>query len=127
VSHVVRAVLCDDTAEIRSLLRWELQRGDTIDVVGEAGDSEAAVHLIKSVAPELVVLDLWMPSLEPAALLASVARALPEILIVTFSGFELNDLDPDSQRLVALHLPKTTPLQLVHQALIELVTDSPVR
>ena len=127
MSDTVRAVLCDDTAEMRALLRWELQRADAIEVVGEAGDSEAALSLIARTAPDLVILDLWMPSLAPDALLSAVARTLPGILIVTFSGLELSDLAPDSQSLVALHVPKTTPLSLVHQALVDLALDAPVR
>jgi hypothetical protein len=38
--------------------------------------------------------------------------------IVTFSGFEPDLVAPDEARLVALHVPKTTDLPLVREAIL---------
>ena len=117
---MVRVLLCDDATEMRALLRWAFERGEGIDVVGEAADSAAALTAIADLAPDVVVLDLQMPELAPGALLRAIADVAPTTPIVTFSGFEPDLVAPAEARLVTLHVPKTTDLALVRQAVLDL-------
>ena len=57
----MRVLLCDDTAELRSLLRYALESGGGVEIVGEVGDGDAAVQLAADEQPDVVVLDLEMP------------------------------------------------------------------
>lgn len=114
----VRVLLADDAAEMRALLRWALVRDDgAIAVVAEVADGQAALDGVAELAPDVVVLDLQMPGPPPAELLAAMAAT--GVPIVTFSGFEPDLVAPDEAGLVALHIPKTTDLPLVRQAILE--------
>jgi DNA-binding NarL/FixJ family response regulator len=123
VSVQLRVLLADDAAEMRALLRWALQREGEgeIDVVvaGEAADGDEALALVVELAPDVVVLDLQMPGPPPGALLTAMREAAPEVPIVTFSGFEPELVAPAESRLVALHIPKTTDLALVREAILD--------
>jgi DNA-binding NarL/FixJ family response regulator len=121
----VRVLLADDAAEMRSLLRWALERGDGVEVVGEAADPAAALALVRTMPADVLVLDLQMPGLGPADLLAAVADAVPQLPIVTFSGYEPDLVAPDHARLVRLHVPKTTDLALVREAIVGVVRAAP--
>ena len=114
----VRVLLADDAAEMRALLRWALLRGDdgAIEVVGEVSDGGAALQQVADLEPDVVVLDLQMPGPPPAELLAAMAQT--GVPIITFSGFEPDLVAPREARLVALHIPKTTDLPLVRQAIL---------
>jgi two-component system response regulator DesR len=113
-----RVLLADDAAEMRALLRWALLRDDgAIDVVAEVADGDAALARVADLAPDVVVLDLQMPGPPPAELLRAMAGT--GVPIVTFSGFEPDLVAPAEARLVALHIPKTTDLPLVRQAILE--------
>jgi len=117
---VARILLCDDATEMRSLLRWAFERGDGLEIVGEAADSDEALALAVDTAPDVIILDLQMPDLAPDALLRAIAEVAPGTPIVTFSGFEPDLVAPAEARLVALHIPKTTDLSIVCQAVIDI-------
>jgi DNA-binding NarL/FixJ family response regulator len=55
----VRVVLVDDHQMFRSGVRAEL--GETVEVVGEAGDVDSAVEIISASMPEVVLLDVHLP------------------------------------------------------------------
>ncbi len=56
----VRVVLADDHSIWRSGVRADL--GEAFFVVGEAGDADEAIEVIRREKPELVVCDLNMPN-----------------------------------------------------------------
>jgi DNA-binding NarL/FixJ family response regulator len=115
----VRVVLCDDVAEMRQLLRWALDGIDDVEVAGEATDGEDAVALVAELMPHVVVLDLQMPGPAPAALLQQLVGAAPRTAIVTYSGFDPDLVAAEAAHLVARHVPKTTDLALVREAIVE--------
>jgi DNA-binding NarL/FixJ family response regulator len=57
---VIRVLLADDHPLIRGAIRLKLE-SDGIEVVGEAGDGREAVDLVRSLHPEVVLLDCNMP------------------------------------------------------------------
>jgi len=57
----IRVLLVDDHPAIRVGLRVLLDRADDIQVVGEAGDAEGALHAIADQQPSVVVLDCQLP------------------------------------------------------------------
>jgi DNA-binding NarL/FixJ family response regulator len=56
---VTRVVLVDDHQMFRSGVKAEL--GPSVEIVGEAGDVDEAVAVIKAVEPEVVLLDVHLP------------------------------------------------------------------
>ena len=122
----LRVLLADDAAEMRALLRWALLRDDgAVEVVGEVADGDTALTQVRELVPDVVVLDLQMPGPPPGELLRAVART--GVPIVTFSGFEPDLVAPDEAGLVALHIPKTTDLPLVRQAVLEVARGGGAR
>lgn len=60
-NKVIRVVIADDHAVVREGIRALLQSTPGIDVVGEAADGLQALELVRSLNPDLLVLDLSMP------------------------------------------------------------------
>jgi DNA-binding NarL/FixJ family response regulator len=71
-----RVVLVDDHALVRAGIRAEL--GDRVDVVGEAADVDEAVRVILGTRPDVVLLDVHLPSGSGAAVIEAAARAHAE-------------------------------------------------
>ena len=117
----MRILLCDDSAELRALLRSAVEQGgEEVAIVGEVGDGDAALRLAAEHQPDVVVLDLEMPGPTPAALLRALRRLAPRTAIVTFSGHDPAVIAGPAAREIALHLPKTTDLMAAGSAVREL-------
>ena len=117
----MRILLCDDSAELRALLRSAIEGGQAdVVIVGEVGDGDAALRLAAEHQPDVVVMDLEMPGPGPAALLRTLRRVAPRTAIVTFSGHDPAGAAGPAAREIALHLPKTTDLAAAGRAVREL-------
>jgi len=80
----VRVVVADDHPLFRAGLRTELAADRRFEVVGEAGDGDAALDLVAALRPDVLLLDVEMPGRSGL----DVARAL--------AG------DPEAPRILAL-------------------------
>ena len=61
---VVRVLIVDDQAMIRSGLRALLETGDEFEVVGEAADGRRGVDMARALRPDVILMDLRMPVLD---------------------------------------------------------------
>lgn len=79
-------LIADDDAGIRSFLRVALRHEDGVGEVREAANGSEAVAICREWAPDVVVLDYWMPVLDGGAAARQIRRANPNVRIVAFSG-----------------------------------------
>jgi DNA-binding NarL/FixJ family response regulator len=72
-----RVFLVDDHAMVRAGVRAEL--GDSVTVVGEAADADAAIAGIRAARPDVVLLDVHLPGGGGRAVLEALRAELPEV------------------------------------------------
>ena len=91
-STATRVVVAEDEALIRMDL-VEMLSEEGYDVVGEAGDGEAAVALTSELKPDLVVMDVKMPKMDGISAAEQIAsrRIAPVVMLTAFSQRELVD------------------------------------
>ena len=80
---VLRVVLVDDHALVRSGLRAEL--GDFVEIVGEAADVDEAVRVISEQQPDVVLLDVHLPGGDGRAVLDACSDAAPATRFLAIS------------------------------------------
>lgn len=88
---MIRLLICDDHAVVRSGLTMLLHGRYDIEVVGEASEGDEAISLAKSVHPSVVLMDLSMPhGKDGMTASAELKKLMPEvnILILTMHDDE---------------------------------------
>lgn len=82
---MIRILLADDHAVMRSGLRALLQQQEGLQVVGEASDGREAVALTESLGPDVVVMDLTMPNLNGVEAARQITTKFPQVAVVILS------------------------------------------
>jgi len=85
-----RVVVAEDEALIRMDL-VELLGDEGYDVVGQAGDGEQALEMVRDLEPDLAVLDVKMPKMDGITAAERIAeeRLCPVVMLTAFSQREL--------------------------------------
>ena len=83
--HRIRVLLVDDHSLVRQGLRSTLEAYSNIEVVGEAGDGEAAVLSAASLQPSAVVMDINMSKMDGITATRLIKKQNPEIAVVCVS------------------------------------------
>jgi DNA-binding NarL/FixJ family response regulator len=87
----VRVLLVDDDDLMRAGLKAVLSSDARVEVVGEAGSGRAAVERVRTLHPDLVLMDVRMPDLDGIAATREVIAASPEVKVVILTTFEQDD------------------------------------
>ncbi|WP_088318774.1 response regulator transcription factor [Kineosporia sp. R_H_3] len=112
---MIRVLVVDDHPVVRSGLVGLLDVETDLEVVGEAGDGAEAVAQVAALAPDVVLMDLRMPTMDGAAATGAILAAHPEVRVLVLTTY---DTDADIVRAVEAgatgYLLKDTPrVQLV--------------
>lgn len=82
---MIKVLLVDDQATVRRGLKMRLALEPDVEVIGEAGDGHAAISEAQRLQPDVVVMDVKMPSMDgitAGSLLLDESDA-PAIVILT--------------------------------------------
>lgn len=110
LSRIVRAVVVDDSAAVRSIFSRVLGQSGRVDVVGVARDAFEAREVIVEKKPDVVLLDIEMPGMSGIKFLESLMKHYPLPTIMVSS---LNASDDAAVR--ALELGALEYVQKPHQ------------
>jgi DNA-binding NarL/FixJ family response regulator len=85
-SHPIRVLIVDDDRRVRQSLSGLMALRDEIEVVGTAGDGEAAMALCMAAEPDTILLDLRLPeTTDGFGLLAEFRKRWPSVRVVAMS------------------------------------------
>lgn len=108
---MIRVVLVDDQELVRAGFRMVLDAQPDIQIVGEAGDGDVALELLRTLVADVIVVDIRMPRVDGVEATRRICAADdgPRVLILTTfdldeyayaalkagaSGFMLKDAQP---------------------------------
>ena len=83
-----RLLVVDDEARVRRGLRMRLTVEADMEVIGEAGSGEAALQLVRSLSPDVVLMDVEMPGAEGISGIAALRRVAPRSAVVVFTLYD---------------------------------------
>ncbi len=88
---MIRTMLADDQAMVRSGLRMILESESDITVVAEAENGVEAVRLAARERPDVVLMDVRMPHMDGLEATRSVTAANKDTRVIVLTTFDLDD------------------------------------
>ena len=83
--EAIRVVIADDEADVRTLLRIQLEEAG-FEITCEAADGRAAIECCEATHPDAVVLDLLMPGVNGFEAIPVLRREHPDVAIVAYTA-----------------------------------------
>jgi DNA-binding NarL/FixJ family response regulator len=81
-------LLADDHSVLREGMRNLLEQEADIEVVGEAGNGYEAVAAVKTLKPDIVLMDVVMPRLNGIEATKQIKRSSPTIAVLILSAYD---------------------------------------
>ena len=81
----IKVLIADDHAIVREGLRQLLNGQADMEVAGEAEDGRQALEKVKSLHPDVILLDIAMPHLSGLEVISLIREAAPETQVVVLS------------------------------------------
>src|SRR6185295_7947872 len=88
----IRVLVAEDSLTVRKRLVEVIAASTDIEVVGEAEDGKKAIELCKSLAPDVVTLDMVMPMMSGLAATEYIMAYCPTPIIVVSSSENRGEL-----------------------------------
>jgi DNA-binding NarL/FixJ family response regulator len=84
--NATRVLLADDHALVRAGIRALIEKIPNVEVVGEASTGRAALELVKSKLPNLVLMDIAMAELGGLEALPRITKDFPSVRVIILSA-----------------------------------------
>ena len=84
----LRVVVVDDHELLRAGTRRILDEAKGFSVVGEAEDGEAALRVVAEVGPDVVLVDIRLPSMNGIDLARQILTEAPDVTVLILSAYD---------------------------------------
>lgn len=82
---MIYLLIVADQPSVRKGLKMRLAAEIDFSVIGEASDSAVALELAQSLCPDIVLIDMDMPSMDGIALTSDLHRVCPQASVIVLS------------------------------------------
>lgn len=124
---VIQVLLVDDHALVRRGLRTILESYGNVQVVAEVGDGRQAIEAVRTLRPQLVVMDINMPVMDGITATACIKQAFPDTIVV---GLSVNASNENREAVIKAGaselIAKEAALEHLHDAIVRALKVSKV-
>lgn len=93
----VSVLIVDDQVPFRLAARAVLRRTEGFELVGEAADGVEAVAVVDQLHPDLVLMDINMPTMNGIEATRHILEAAPGTTVFLCSTYQRSDLPPEAE------------------------------
>lgn len=88
---MIRVAIADDQALVRAGFAALIDDTDDLTIVGQAADGNDAIQLAAAARPDVMLMDIRMPTLDGIAATRAIVERHPHVRIIVLTTFELDD------------------------------------
>ncbi|MGW0202774.1 response regulator [Nonomuraea jabiensis] len=88
---MIRVLLADDQALVRTGFRMILDNADDTQVIGEAGDGGQAAKMALDLQPDIVLMDVRMPDIDGVEATRRICAGTSRIRVLMLTTFDLDE------------------------------------
>lgn len=115
---VINVIIADDHVLYRAGVKTALLSKKDIKVIAEADNGSQLLTLLKSVHPDVILLDIQMPIMDGIATLAEVKKLYPDIKIIMLTMMDDHSMITKLMELGAnSYLTKTSDSEIIYEAI----------
>lgn len=89
---LIRVLIVDDHAVVRSGLAAFLLAFEDLELVGEAASGPEALRIVEERSPDVVLMDLVMPEMDGATTTKRIRERFPHVQVIALTSFPEEDL-----------------------------------
>lgn len=84
----MKLLIVDDHPMFRQGLRDVLETDSRMKVVGQAADGEVAIELAQQLLPDVILMDINLPTINGLQVTRQIKSRLPEIKVIIITGYD---------------------------------------
>jgi DNA-binding NarL/FixJ family response regulator len=115
---MIRVLLVDDQTIIRQGIKSLLESQSDFEIVGDAENGKEAITLVKTLQPDVVLMDVRMPIMDGVAATGTICQQFTNIKVLILTTFDDEEYVSQAMRLGAKgYLLKDTPIEPLANAI----------
>lgn len=91
MNETIRVLITEDHTVVRAGLRALISSEPGLEVVGEAGDGIEAIEKVRTLQPDVILMDISMPRMDGITAIAQIKLEHPQAKILVLTSFVDDD------------------------------------
>lgn len=118
IQDPIKVIICDDHVLYRAGVKTALSSKTDLKIIAEADNGVHLLHLIKSLPPDVILLDIQMSIMDGIAALPEIKKICPNAKIIMLTMVDDNSMITKLMELGAnSYLSKTSDSEVIYEAI----------
>jgi DNA-binding NarL/FixJ family response regulator len=118
MAQAIRVLVVDDHPVVREGISAMLSRISSLAVLGDAADGQQALDMVRSLKPDVVLMDLRLPVMDGVMATARIVRDFPETKVLILTTYDQDEMIVSGLRAGAKgYLLKDAPKEEIARAI----------